>query len=59
MGRKASFTEEQKKEIRTKTKAGENPVTEYKVSRGTIYNVIKETESDAHPSSYQQHTPDQ
>ncbi len=45
LGRKASLTDGQKKKIRTKNKAGENPSTlskEYGVSRGTIYNVIKE-----------------
>jgi len=46
LGRKASLTDEQKQEIRTKNKAGMNPTTlseEYGVSRGTVYNVIKET----------------
>ena len=45
LGRKASLTYDQKQEIRTKNKAGMNPTTlskEYGVSRGTVYNVIKE-----------------
>ncbi len=46
LGRKASLTDDQKQEIRTKNKAGMNPTTlskEYGVSRGNIYNVVKET----------------
>ncbi len=46
LGRRASLTDDQKKEIRTKNKAGMNPSTlskEYGVSRATIYNVLKET----------------
>lgn len=44
LGRRSSLTDEHKKEIRTKNAAGINP-TElsrvYGVSRGTIYNVLK------------------
>jgi DNA invertase Pin-like site-specific DNA recombinase len=46
LGRRASLSDYQKKEIRTKNKAGMNPPMlskEYGVSRGTIYNVIKKT----------------
>ncbi|MCP4116586.1 MAG: recombinase family protein [Desulfobacteraceae bacterium] len=46
LGRRASLTNEQKQEIRTKNKDGMNPSAlsrEYGVSRGTIYNVLKET----------------
>lgn len=45
MGRKPSLTEDQKKQIRAKNKAGMNPTQlskEYGVSRGTIYNTMKE-----------------
>jgi len=45
LGRRASLTDDQKKEIRTKNKTGMNPTIlskEYAVSRGTIYNVLKE-----------------
>lgn len=45
LGRRASLIDDQKQEIRTKNKAGVNPTTlskEYGVSRGTIYNVLKE-----------------
>ena len=43
LGRRASLTDEQKQEIRTKD--GMNPSalsSEYGISRGTVYNVIKE-----------------
>ena len=46
LGRRASLSDDQKEEIRTKNKAGMNPTTlskDYGVSRGTIYNVLKET----------------
>ena len=46
LGRKASLTDEQKQKIRIKNAAGMNPTMlskEYGVSRGTIYNMIKET----------------
>ena len=46
LGRRACLTNDQKKEIRTKNKIGINPTilsTEYGVSRGTIYNVLKES----------------
>ncbi len=45
MGRKASLTNKQKQEIRTKNKKGMNASTlsrEYQVSRGTICNALKE-----------------
>jgi DNA invertase Pin-like site-specific DNA recombinase len=45
MGRKPSLTDGQKKEIRNKKKTGKNPTqlsNEYGVSRGTIYNVLKD-----------------
>jgi DNA invertase Pin-like site-specific DNA recombinase len=45
LGRKVSLCDEQRQEIRTKKESGMNPTTlskEYGVSRGTIYNVIKE-----------------
>ena len=45
LGRKASLTNDQKKEIQAKNKAGINPTTlskEYGISRGTVYNVLKE-----------------
>ena len=45
LGRKASLTNDQKKEIRTKNQAGINPSAlsrEYGVSRGTVYNVLKD-----------------
>ena len=44
LGRRSSLTDEQKKEIRTKNRAGMNPTDlsrAYGVSRGTIYNVLK------------------
>ncbi|ACN13163.1 RlgA1 [Desulforapulum autotrophicum HRM2] len=46
LGRRSSLTGDQKQEIQVKNKAGMNPTTlskEYGVSRGTIYNVLKET----------------
>ncbi len=45
LGRASSLTEKEKKEIRDKRTAGKNPTQlskEYGVSRGTIYNVLKE-----------------
>ena len=48
LGRRSALTAEQQKEIRTKHETGLNPTQlakEYKVSRGTIYNVIGVTTS--------------
>lgn len=45
LGRKSSLTNDQKEDIQRKHKSGMNPTVlskEYGVSRGTIYNVIKE-----------------
>lgn len=46
LGRRSSLTDDQKKEVQIKNKAGMNPTIlskEYGVSRGTIYNILKET----------------
>ena len=46
LGRRPSLSNDQKQKIQTKRKAGMNPSQlskEYSVSRGTIYNVLKES----------------
>ena len=51
MGRRPSLSDDQKKEVQLKNKAGMNPTIlskEYGVSRGTIYNVLKGTASGSH-----------
>lgn len=45
MGRRAILSQDQKKQIRIKSKAGANPTTlskEYGVSRATVYGILKE-----------------
>jgi len=46
LGRRSTLTADQKKEVQTKHKAGMNPTAlskEFGVSRGTIYNIIRES----------------